>query len=434
MRKFFEKNNFNKYVMSINVLTFIFLVVIINSQTNENIKMNHTDESYNLINVNHDNITSKDQDISFTINNVLVTDNYLEVTSTITCNEPLQKVLEERSIVYISAHKDNKERSTQLKDNLHLMNPQFSFKVNGEDTDFDLISYSEDVKTAYSFTSYQKFSISDPVPDAFKLTINSKVVCSTIGDWNFNLNINKSSDLDSIKVFPKMDAKVSSIIYGKKINHNITIDEIAISSHEGQIKIGEQGKNIFSDFTLKDNDGNYYSILNSTIKYNNDGTTISNLFRFMCFNNIKELNELTLIPIMTDRITKVKEIMGQDNKLPTKIEISNIGGYIIEDLEIDKKGLAIKLKPYGVVLGRLGLTNGGFGLLDKNGSDEINKYISFSNAKYDYDNGLIIINGSWTDDAPGDVLNQISGVWHITIPNMTLLEEEALTIPLNKAD
>lgn len=431
-----KKNfNFNRYVMSINVLTIMFLVVIINSQTNENIKMNYTDESDNLININHDNITSEDQDISFTINNVLVTDNYLEVTSTITCNEPLQKILEERSAVYIMAHKDNKERSTLLEDNLHLLTPTFSFKVNGEDIDIDLDSYSQDVKTDYSFTSYRKFSISEPVPDNFNLTIKSTVVCCAKGDWNFNLNIDKTPGSNkSIKVSPNMDAKVSSIIYGGRISHNITIDDIAIFSHEGQIRISENGKNIFTDFTLKDNDGNYYSILDSTIKNNTDETTISNLFRFMCFDNIKELNELTLIPIMTDRITEVKEIMGQDNKLPTRIEISNIGGYIVEGLETDKKGLAIKLKPYGVVLGRLGLTNGGFGLLDKNGSDEINKYISFSNAKYDYDNGLIIINGSWTDDAPVDVPNQIGGIWHITIPNMTLLEEEALTIPLNNAD
>lgn len=105
--------------------------------------------------------------------------------------------------------------------------------------------------------------------------------------------------------------------------------------------------------------------MNGTTKYNNDGSTISNLFKFMCYEKTKELNELTLIPIMTDSSTTVKKVLSQNDKFPTKIEISNIGGYNVEDVEMNKGNLVIKLKPYGVMLGRLGLTNGGFGLLDK---------------------------------------------------------------------
>lgn len=54
-----------------------------------------------------------------------------------------------------------------------------------------------------------------------------------------------------------------------------------------------------------------------------------------------------------------------------------------ENIDINDKQIKVVLKQYGAILQYRSITNGAFGFIDKEGSKEINKYISIDEVKYD---------------------------------------------------
>lgn len=395
----------------------------------DDINLKSKQEAFEKFNAPTD-LTCEIDGVSVTINSISADENFIMITTTINSTEPIEDIVKEHTMYKeFAARFDMEDLSLFLSE----LAPHYLFKVENKDyvKIFDLVDDEEYIQDKYTLVSIQKYMIPDVLPDVYKLTFYENKICYVEGDWAFNTFIDKTNTKDeTITVTPNIHAEVTSILCGEEIKHDISIDKVSISPFGGQIVISEAGENNFSEFVLRDKDKNYYSVIINSVTGDSENRMVSNSFEIICPSGTEKLDELTLIPVMTDSRTEVKEIYIQEGKIPTKIEISDIGGYTIESFEADNEKYSLKLKPYGALLGNRNLTNGGFGLLDKNNSKEIGRYISSGPGKYDKDNDYMILTGYWTDEAPENICEQIGGFYHIQIPYMEMNEHEAIIIPL----
>jgi len=299
--------------------------------------------------------------------------------------------------------------------------PYYSFKVDGKDLGiFDMPDWDDYLESDYSFVTIQKYMIPDEIPDIFNLSISADSVCRTVGIWNFDIIIDKSStNENSIIVTPNIKAEVTSIVQGAEYKHNITIDKLSISPFGGQINLSENGSEVFRDFTLRDMDNNYYLVLNNSVMSGNENT-IKQSFEFIYPPVNKEIKELELVPILTYGTPVEKQVMISSDT-PTELKMSDIGGYKTENIEINDKQIKVVLKQYGAILQYRSIINGAFGFLDKNGDKGINKYINLKEVKYDKQTGNAVITGSWSVDAPDNIFDQIGGFWYVEMPEFKFI-------------
>ncbi|MEA5096582.1 MAG: DUF4179 domain-containing protein [Sedimentibacter saalensis] len=377
------------------------------------------------------NYTSESKGISVTINNIAVDGNFILITSTVTSPVPIKDI-----IMNDPVYKRNFEKYgiSDFIGFLPTLNPMYKFKIDGKELGIaDITDCESYFKNDYSFVAIENYIISDEMPRVFNLNILAEYVCYTIGTWSFDMAIDRSSTLEnSITVTPNIQTEVTSIAHGKEYKHSILIDKLSISPFGDKISIIEKGPEPFRDFTLRDGNGNYYIILNSTVTANENGDIYKNTFEYIYPSTNKKINDLYLVPILTLGDPVEKQVMMSDDNTPTEIKISDIGGYTTENIEIDDNQIRVILKPYGAILQYRSIINGAFGFLDKNGSKDINKYINLKEVKYDKQTGNAVITGSWSTDTPDNISDQIGGFWYVEMPNMLLNEDEAIKIPLNK--
>lgn len=377
------------------------------------------------------NYTSESEGISVTINSIAVDGNFILITSTVTSSVPIKEI-----ITNSSSYKRDLVRYgiSDFTEYILPLAPFYNFKIDGKDLGInDTTDWDYYLKNDYSFVAIQKYIMTDELPIIFNLNIFTEYICNSKGTWSFYMAIDRSSTIEnSITVTPNIQAEVTSIVQRSEYKHNITIDKLSISPFGGQIAISEGGSDPFRDFTLRDENGNYYLVLNDIVKFAENGDISKNVFEFIYPSTNEKINELYLVPILTFGDPVEKQVMMCDDNTPTEIKISDIGGYTTENIEIDDNQIRVILKPYGAILQYRSIINGAFGFLDKNGSKDINKYINLKEVKYDKQTGYAVITGSWSTDAPDNISDQIGGFWYVEMPNMLLNEDEAIKIPLNK--
>jgi|GEM_PF-2335352 len=379
--------------------------------------------------------TSESEGISVTIDNIAVDGNFLLISSTVKCNRPIEDIIKDSWIYNKSLEmKTDDSENIDYKEFLFNIIPRYYMEIDEVNYErLDMSDNEEYLKDEYTFIAVQKYILPTEVPDIFELSISEKYICHTKGDWSFDMTIDKSkTNGSSVTVTPNIKAEVTSIVQGKEYTHSIIIDKLSISPFGGQIAISEGGSEPFRDFALRDENGNYYLVLNDSVKFAENGDISKNVFEFIYPSTNGIVNELEIIPILTNGTPVEKQVMILDYDSPTEIKISDIGGYITESLEVDEKQLKLTLKQHGAILQYRSIINGAFGLLDKTGSKNINKYINLNGVKYDKHNGNAVITGYWSNDAPDNIQNQIGGFWYVEMPNMLLNEDEAIKIPLNK--
>ncbi len=375
------------------------------------------------------NYTSESEGISVTINNVAVDGSFLLITSTVTSPIPIKDIISSSHL-----YKWELERfgASDFLSLIFTLAPYYEFRIDGKDLGiFDMTDWDDYLENDYSFVTIQKYMIPDEIQNTFNLNMSANNICNTSGIWTFDIAIDKSKTSgDLVTVTPNIQTEVTSIVQGKEYKHSIIIDKLSISPFGGQIVISEGGTEIFRDFALRDENGNYYLVLNDSVKFNENGDISKNVFEFIYPSTNEIIGELEIIPILTNGTPVEKQIMIPDYNFPTEIKISDIGGYMTESLEIDDNHLKLTLKQYGAILQYRSIINGAFGFLDKSGSKNINKYINSNGVKYDKQSGNAVITGYWTDDAPDNIHNQIGGFWYVEMPDMLLNEDEAIKIPL----
>ena len=375
------------------------------------------------------NYTSKSNGISVTIDNIAVDGNFLLITSTITSPKKIIDIVTDSTLYKQVLNRPYKKDYTDF---IFALSPYYLFKIDGKDYGiFDKPEWEDYILNDYSFVTVQKYIIPVDTPDIFKLSLSANNVCDVQGEWNFDIVIDKDVvNEDSATVTPNISAEVTSIVKGVEYKHNITIDKLSISPFGGQISLSEKGDEIFRDFTLRDANGNYYHVLNNTVKFSSINEMNKNSYEFIFTSRIEDIEEIELVPILTYGTPVEKKVMLEEDIISTDIKLSDIGGYKVDNIDINENEIKIILKPYGVILQYRSIINGAFGFLDKGGSKEINKLITLEEVKYDKSTGNATITGYLNDNTSDKLLEQIGGVWYIEMPNMKLNENEAIKILL----
>lgn len=398
------------------------------------------------------NYTSESGGISVTIDNIALDGNFLLITSTITCDSPVEDIVEDSWLYRKSLELRNEDKSKeileQFKDSpnyeqnlenlnnldykqfLFAMSPDYSFKIDGVDYGrLDKADWEEYIENDNTFVTVQKYIIPFEVPDVFNLSISAENICNIEGNWGFDLVIDKSEvSADSVAVTPEIQSEVTSIVSGEEYKHHITIEKLSISPFGGQITLSEKGAEVFRDFTLRDKDNNYYMVLNDTVISSEDISR--NTFEFIYPWENNDIDELELVPILTYGAPVKKTVMFGKNIESTDIKISDIGGYKVQSVYLDNSEIKITLKPYGVILHYRSIINGAFCILGKDGKEGTNMNISLQGPEYDKNNGNAIVTIHCNGFEPAQVLNEIGGFRYVEMPNMKLNENEAIKIPL----
>ncbi|WP_313164135.1 DUF4179 domain-containing protein [Sedimentibacter sp.] len=364
--------------------------------------------------------------VKLTINNIAMDDNFIVITSTVEAQTPLRDILIDKTY-----YKDFLE-DTGLSHHEHYFNyfsPNFLFKVNDEKTNFSLSDNSSYLKDEYKLVSIQKYVIGEEIPDIFNLHIYcAQAVVFVNGDWSFDINIDKSEEKSRSKtITPNITKTIKSVVYEREIEHEITIDKVSISPLGGKIEISEAGQDIFRDFVLKDNLGNYHFVFNESVSYKKNGDIVTNIFEFTVDSSeIEDINELEFIPILLKGDFKEKTVMLSENIEDTDIKISNIGGYRIENIEFNREETKITLKPYGAVLQYRSIINGAFRPVDKEGSQI--KFNGLITQKYDKNNGNLIVSYFSTNEETERLQGRLGGFWFVEMPKIEINEKEKIKI------
>ena len=175
---------------------------------------------------------------------------------------------------------------------------------------------------------------------------------------------------------------------------------------------------------------NYYTVLNESVTVSGPDDISRNSFEFIAPKSPVMLKELELVPVFKYEAPVEQTVMLEEDIISTDIKLSKIGGYKIEDMDIDGNEIKIILNPYGAILQYRSIINGSFGFVDKEGSKNINKYISIKEVRYDKTNGNAVITGAWDEKDAGKILEQIGGFWYVNMQDMELNEKEAIKIQL----
>jgi hypothetical protein len=399
-----------------------------------NIDISSKREEYEKYNASV-NYTSESEGISVTIENIAVDGNFLLMTSKVTSPEKIEDVIKNSRLYkeVVSGRKElNIEAVPDYEDFLFAISPNYLFEINGEDCGiFDLSEWEDYITDDYSFVSIQKYIIPVETDDIFNLSIRDNHICYVRGDWNFKTIIDKSAvNEDTVTASPNIKAAVTSIENGEEYKHYITIEKLSISPFGGQITLSEKGTEVFRDFVLRDDEMNYYTVLNESVTVSGPDDISRNSFEFIAPKSPVMLKELELVPVFKYEAPVEQTVMLEEDIISTDIKLSKIGGYKIEDMDIDGNEIKIILNPYGAILQYRSIINGSFGFVDKEGSKNINKYISIKEVRYDKTNGNAVITGAWDEKDAGKILEQIGGFWYVNMQDMELNEKEAIKIQL----
>lgn len=290
----------------------------------------------------------EDKGIKLTINNIAADDNYINVFYTITSNTPIK-------------YRGDKVYSNNIRANWTA--PAFKFKANGKE--IEPPNGNEDIEAKwineYSFSGMQRRGITGVLPDKFNIEIYTNLIGDVKGTWYFPLTIDKTIlKSDSLTITPGIKATVTSGI--KKIyKHDICIDKVSISPFGSQIVISENVKTPgpFSQFALVSDTGKFLSVIpRPTRGGKNDkfpdikSTQVTNSFEFLGGNT--EIKSIKLIPYSvgtdSDGLPAPKLISKPiSEKLPIRLELSENGTIVIDEIKITKAEAKIIFHTEGIV-------------------------------------------------------------------------------------
>lgn len=357
-------------------------------------------------------VSVTDQGITLTVDNLAMDDNYINVFYTVESEEPIRLLGDEES-------------PEQWR--INWTAPLFWFKADGRYIDppaqNEIDAYLED---PYTLKGMQRFPVAGTLGDTVNLEIYTEEILGKKGRWHIPLSVDKSSvAVESLTVTPKIRAKVTTGWNGEH-RHDITIEKISISPFGNQIVLSERAENTFSQFALRDDQGKYLTVIPTGTYGGNSLIKATNIFEFI--GGRTDMKELTLIPIVSggedDGVPAPKMMSVEIGNYPIYMPQSELGGYVMEDLELTKEKAVATYRQEGAVQ----ISHPNLILMDEEGKNL--DFAAFYDSSYDRETGKITITLTFKDVSEEDIA-KVKKVGYFT-RSMKLNEDEAVRIKLTE--
>jgi len=358
-------------------------------------------------------VSTTDQGITLTIDNIAVDDNYINVFYTIQDEAPIQLLgdeedLEQWRINWTAPY-------FWFKENDHYIEPPAQGEVE---------AYLED---AYTLKGMQRVAVMGTLADTINLELYSEEIFNKQGQWHISLSIDKSSvAIESLTVTPRLKAHVTTG-WNREYSHDITVEKVSISPFGSQIVLSERGGNPFTQFALRDENGNYLTVIPTGIYGGNAVMKATNSFEFI--GGRTDITDLTIIPIVVgdddDDLPAPQCKVVDIGTYPIPMPISDVGGFVMDSLEITSEKAVATFHQVGAVQ----IMTPHFMLLDDKGENL--DFTTFQDENYNRETGEITITHTFQGVSEADIA-KVKKVGYFT-RTQRLNEDEAVTIKLKQA-
>jgi hypothetical protein len=355
-------------------------------------------------------VSTTDKGITLTVDNIAVDDNYINVFYTIHNEKPIQLLGSEEDLAKWRVNWT--APYFWFKENNHYIQPSAQGEIEAYLTDADTLK------------GMQRVAIMGSLDDTFNLELYTDEIFQTQGQWHISLSIDKSSTaVASLTVTPKLKAQVTTG-WNKQFKHNITVEKVSISPFGSQIVLSERGENTFTQFALRDEKGNYLTVIPTGTYGGSALFKATNSFEFI--GGTTDMTELTIIPIVSttddDKMPGPKLVTADIGTYPISMPVSEIGGFVLDSLKITNEKAVATFHQEGVVE----IMTPYLTFLDENG-EQLN-FSAFQDEKYDRQTGEITITQTFQGARPTDIA-KIKKIGYFT-RTQRLNNDEAITIKL----
>ena len=331
------------------------------------------------------NITQEQNGISFTIDNIAVDDNFINIFYTIKSEYNLYEYIQEWFVKYDGGKTIESKWYSNTKYHdfaLYQLTPILDYRlpgINGENSgnrnNFDsLDSYAV---SDYEIKGAQKMLISEELPEIFdiEIFINAYNFHDHLAFVNIPLTIDRTATSVKTKnIYPNVSAVVSGKSFNSKyqdlIAHDITVEKISMSPLGNVIVFREEpGENteLFWDYVLMDDKGNYLERNYNGMRFrtwNPAGKESVARFAYEIYGIDENTEYLKLIPFIRindytwiDGVTKTEtgeyysdlfSAYADKDKLPVKLRHTNKSVLNIETIETVNDTVTITYTVEGV--------------------------------------------------------------------------------------
>ena len=302
----------------------------------------------------------------------------------------------------------------------------FSLKAEGKELEF----WDQDRETEwvddYTLKVMQRCPVARALPDVVELQVyTNELFYGLSGDWSLNLLVDKTApDGESLVAEPRQSFTM--------LGHRVRADKVVVAPSGGGLVLREAAFPPLTDFLLRDDTGNYLY----AERYGTAGgwLPISNFVAF--YGGRLDMESITLVPY--ERVYPGDEpggnhkIFGAVDELPLTDDSAETG-YTLISLDIGAEQAVARFQTGEELLQyEYGGDGTWFTLLDADGeSVEADSWQVSRERDYDWETGVWTV----TTHYPGATPEELARVARVSFwqPNDTIrvLEDEAVTIPLN---
>lgn len=290
------------------------------------------------------NKTVKDKNIEFTVDNISIDDNYINIFYTVKSNKNIKNI-------------DNSYKDP------YVANPIPSVFMNGKNiTPAGLVEHEATFISDKELKGMRKVDVSNQnIKDNSEIEIKINEIFKVEGNWSVAVNVDKTNSKDNTynyDINKKATVNLKHDYYDKKIDveHKLDIKKVSISPFASKITIKEKANKVFGDwrpsigtrFALFDENNKSLDVVDKGGFGPNANGEITASHEFLKAN--KDTKSLTLVPIEFDYSIEshMLEPKSIDN-LPISFKTSEYGNLILEDIKITDKEIRYTYYKDGVI-------------------------------------------------------------------------------------
>lgn len=367
------------------------------------------------------NKTVKDKNIEFTVDNISMDDNYINIFYTVKSKKNIKKINEGYKDPYVA-------------------NPIPDIFMNGENiTPAGFVEHEATYVSNKELKGMRKVDVSETnIKDGETLEIRVRNIFETEGNWSVYVEADKIKAQNKTYNYDINKKAAVNLDYDYKdkivnIKHNLEIKKVSISPFASKITIKEKASTLFEDwrpilgysFALFDENNKSLDVIDKGGSGLDENGEITQSYEFLKAN--KDTKSLTLVPIEFDTRIEKQDLKPQSiDNLPITFETSEYGKIVFEDIKISDKEIKYTYYKDGVVP-----YYPNFWFYDKYGNEiQVSSLIKESIDRHTGRYTVILkLEGQENDIKEIKSINKVSTFMN---NNMTLRYDQQIKIDLNK--